>query len=328
MSGGSIAYHLRPNKAVDRSLFLDLLNRIGRTSFNISGYRYFGFGGPFMEDFKSIHAATRISNMTCIERDSIVQARQKFNCPLSCVNFQLTDSSSFVSAFNADAPSVVWLDFTSPGELKQQLDDTFSLVNKLAHGDIFRVTLNASVSALREDAGNIKQDELITLRRRVFLDRSGVDCPPTIKDSDFRADQYPTLLLQALKLATVRATNHSSLVAQPLSAYTYSDSTTMLTATGIVLDSTITDIEDFPKSSRLAHWPFASLDWKYPLEIDLPSLSSREKLALESLQPNGTVPQAVAALKGAVGSEGITPKGVISFGTFYRMYPEFVRVSI
>lgn len=327
MSGGNIAYHLRPNKAADRALFLDLLNRIGRTSFNISDYKYYGFGGPFMEDFRAIHAATRISHMTCIERDPTVQARQRFNCPLSCVNFQLTDSSTFISEFSSDSPSVVWLDFTSPGELKQQLDDTFNLVNKLAHGDIFRVTLNASVSALREDIGNLKQDELIALRRRVFVERSGIDCPTTLKDSDFRANQYPTILLQALKLAAIRATNHSPLVVQPLSAFTYSDGTTMLTATGIVLDSSKLKIEEFPTDSRIAHWPFASIDWKRPHEIDLPTLSSRERLALESLQPNGTVDAARNILKDAIGPDGITEKAVRSYGTFYRIYPEFVRIN-
>jgi hypothetical protein len=50
-TGGSIPYHLRQNKAIDRNLFTDLLSRIGRYK-NISDYTYYGFGGPYMEDFK------------------------------------------------------------------------------------------------------------------------------------------------------------------------------------------------------------------------------------------------------------------------------------
>lgn len=328
MSGGNIAYHLRPNKAVDRSLFLDLLNRVGRTSFNISGYQYIGFGGPFMEDFKAVHSATRISNMVCIERDPIVQARQKFNSPLNCVDFILHDSSTYIDDFNSQFPTVVWLDFTSPGELKQQLDDTAKLVNKLAHGDIFKVTLNASVSALRESTAGLSQKELITLRRQEFEQRVGADKPLTIADGDFRPDKFPTLLLHAMHLAAKRGVNASSLIVQPLTAFVYSDGTTMLTATGIVLDPAKINVPAFPQDSRLCHWPFSRMDWQYPLEIDLPVLSARERLALESLQPNGSVAQAKHLLGALIAPEGIPAKSVNSFNSYYRIYPEFVRVSL
>lgn len=328
MSGGNIAYHLRPNKAVERALFLDLLNRIGRTSFNISGYQYVGFGGPFMEDFKAMHIATRISSMTCIERDSVVQARQKFNCPLRCVDFVLGDSSTFLDDFRPALPTIAWLDFTSPGELKQQLDDTYKLINKLAHGDIFKVTLNASVVALREDPGNLKQHELTQLRKTVFEERAGPDKPNVIGTDDLKASNYPKLLLQALHNAANRGVNNTSLMVQPLSAFAYSDGTMMLTATGILLDPDKIAIDEFPTSSRLSHWPFAMLDWKYPIDIDLPVLSLRERMALEKTQPNGTVKDAKDELGAVIDPQGIPPQAVTSFAKFYRIYPEFVRASL
>ncbi|QAA92455.1 O-methyltransferase [Pollutimonas thiosulfatoxidans] len=328
MTGGNIAYHLRPNKAVERALFLDLLNRIGRTSFNISSYQYVGLGGPFMEDFKALHLATRISDMTCIERDAIVQARQRFNCPLSCVKFVLSDSSTFLDNFRAETPTVAWLDFTSPGELKQQLDDTFKLVKNLAHGDIFKVTLNASVAALREDPGNIKQHELASLRRQAFEERVGLDKPSTINPEDFKANKYPTLLLQALHNAAKRAVNNTSLDVQPLTAFSYSDGTIMLTATGIILDPNEACTDEFPVSSRLSHWPFAMLDWKYPIDIDLPVLSLRERMELEKIQPNGSVQDAKNTLGQVINPAGIPPQAVTSFAKFYRIYPEFVRANL
>ncbi|MBV6887099.1 O-methyltransferase [Xanthomonas euvesicatoria] len=328
MNGGNIAYHLRPNKAVERALFLDLLNRIGRTAFNISGYQYVGFGGPFMEDFKAVHMATRISDMVCIERDSVVQARQKFNCPLRCVNFVLSDSSTFLDNFRPSTPTIAWLDFTSPGELRQQLDDTCKLVNKLAHGDIFKVTLNAAVAALREDPGNIKQKELTLLRKAVFEERSGADKPNVIGPDDLKASNYPKLLLQALHNAANRGVNNTSLIVQPLTAFAYSDGTMMLTATGILLDPDQISIDEFPDSSRLLHWPFVNLDWKYPIEIDLPVLSLRERMALEKLQPDGTVKDAKDELGAVIDHQGIPPQAVTSFAKFYRIYPEFVRASL
>ena len=328
MSGGNIAYHLRPNKAVERALFLDLLNRLGRTSFNISEYQYVGFGGPFMEDFKALHMATRISDMICIERDPVVQARQKFNCPLKCVKFNLSDSSTFIDNFRADRSTVVWLDFTSPGELKQQLEDTFKLVKNLAHGDIFKVTLNASVVALREDLGGLKRNELASLRKQVFEEQVGADKPEVVDLSDFKADKYPTLLLHALHNAARRAVNNTRLFVQPLTAFTYSDGTAMLTATGMILDPDVANIADFPLNSRLDHWPFAKLDWAYPTNIDLPVLSPRERMALEQIQPNGSVQDATNIFGEVIHREGIPPQAITSFAKFYRMYPEFVRAHL
>lgn len=325
MSSRTIAYHLRPNKAVDRALFLDLLTRVGR-AFNISDYHYYGFGGPFMEDFRAIHTALRVENMHCIERSPTVQARQRFNSPIRGIEYILSTASDFLVGFEADDPSVVWLDFTSPGELKQQLDDTRVLVSKLAEGDVFRVTLNAQVSSLREPSRELNEKELVVIRKAQFEERAGEYLPKVVKDSCFRQDKYPALLLQSVVAAANKGVSSSpTLCVQPLSAYSYSDGTPMLTATGIVLRKDFR--QKFIQETRLGHWPFASLDWKYPLEINLPVLSTRERLALETLMPQGTVADAKALLKDVVAVDGIEPAGIASFKQFYRIYPEFVRVG-
>lgn len=57
MSGASIPYHLRPNKAIDRYAFLELLSKVDRyIDCDISQYKYVGFGGHSLEDFKYIHS--------------------------------------------------------------------------------------------------------------------------------------------------------------------------------------------------------------------------------------------------------------------------------
>lgn len=46
------AYHLRPNKAVDRNLLMDAIGMLaGMDSDGPRGYTYHGFGGPYLEDF-------------------------------------------------------------------------------------------------------------------------------------------------------------------------------------------------------------------------------------------------------------------------------------
>ena len=79
MSGGSVPYHLRQNKTVERGVFLDFLLRLSRaTAVNLRKYRYIGFAGPFAEDFKLVHAHLGISRFTSIEEDEDVVKRQKW----------------------------------------------------------------------------------------------------------------------------------------------------------------------------------------------------------------------------------------------------------
>ena len=79
----SVAYRLRPNKAVDRELFVSLLGRLA-AALKIENQRYVGLGGAFLEEFRLLHARTGIVDMVCVEtgkasprnaRNSTVQFR-------------------------------------------------------------------------------------------------------------------------------------------------------------------------------------------------------------------------------------------------------------
>ena len=62
MSAGTLPYHLRQNKAVDRAVFIDMLMRI-HTYISVRDHAYVSLGGPFLEDFRIIHAALGIRRM-------------------------------------------------------------------------------------------------------------------------------------------------------------------------------------------------------------------------------------------------------------------------
>lgn len=324
MGGEAVAYHLRPNKAIDRGLFIDLLSRVGRC-YNISDYTYYGFGGPFMEDFRALHAALRIRSMCSIERDAVVQARQRFNCPLSDVKFELADSSEFLTTFSPSDPSIVWLDFTDPGELKQQLDDSRNLISKLSAGDIFKITLNARVASLLEKQ-NLNEEQLKLLRKQVFEGRAAEYLPDGFSADDFRPDRYADLLLKSLLVAVHRGIFASTgLFVQPLTAFTYGDGEQMLTAVGIVLKES--EKESFLQKSRLEHWEFSELGWERAQKISVPVLSTKERLVLESLLPKADHAEFENALGKAIGRNGIELSSIKSFARYYRIYPHYGRIS-
>ena len=92
-AGSSLPYRLRPNKAVDRELFLSLLMRLA-PKLSLEKYHYVGLGGPFLEDFRLVHARLGLGRMTCVEAEQEVHKRQVFNRPIAsieCVNSTLED---------------------------------------------------------------------------------------------------------------------------------------------------------------------------------------------------------------------------------------------
>src|SRR3989304_2371501 len=72
------AYHLRPNKAIDRSIFIELLNVLERYE-SLKGHTYIGFGGQFLEDFRLLAREFPQMRMFSIEKDEEVFKRQSFH---------------------------------------------------------------------------------------------------------------------------------------------------------------------------------------------------------------------------------------------------------
>ena len=89
-------YHLRPNKSIDRSLFVQTLIGLSR-ELPISDYKYTGFGSYLFDDFKLLHDTLNISNMVSLEKDEVEFQRAVYNAPYGCISIQNTDSTQYIS---------------------------------------------------------------------------------------------------------------------------------------------------------------------------------------------------------------------------------------
>lgn len=321
-SGGSIPYHLRQNKAIERNLFVDLLQRVGRSR-NISDYTYVGFGGPFLEDFRHLHSALRIKKMISIEMDDDVFKRQEFNQPISCVTLLCKTSSEFLFEHDFNEPSVVWFDYARPGDICDQLNETRTLVEKLPHGSVFKITVNANPQTL----GTPKDDQpLHEFRRDRILERLGDYAPAQVEEEDVYTSNYPKLLLSSILSAArhgVRGTPEHHV--QPLASFVYSDGQQMLTVTGVILKSD--EREHFLSQTRFEHWPFAGLDGLKPRSISVPAFSVKERLHVESLLPEASADDIIADLKYSIDEDKGAAKDLLrNFVEFYRLYPWYSRV--
>src|SRR6266850_786762 len=150
--GGFVPYHLRPNKAVDRQLFIELLFRLQQYR-DISKYVYVGFGGPTFDDFKLIHSYFANKKMISLEIDEVVWRRQSFNQPVSCIESLQISSGQFIDSYSLSANAIVWLDFPTARDTRTHIEEFQSLLPKLRNFDIVKITLNADVESLHSRYG-------------------------------------------------------------------------------------------------------------------------------------------------------------------------------
>ncbi|MFZ4436843.1 MAG: O-methyltransferase [Syntrophales bacterium] len=313
-SGSSLPYRLRPNKAVDRELFLSLLGRLAAT-LRIESYRYVGLGGPFLEDFRLIHARLGIADLKCIESEESVHHRQNFNRPVSCIECINSTLEDYIDSTDFEKPVIIWFDNTDPGKITEQIERFSRTISVVPINSILRVTLNANPSSLGKP-DNFK-DDIHECRLDRFRERLGSLFPSDLKKDGMKTKNYGRSVLRALYLAVEKEILSLSgrKIVWSLATH-YADGQPMTTAALIVCDSRNDQIESLVKG-----WEFFSTP-EDPFLLDMPSLSTLERLTMESCDD----------AKERLGFE--LPKSEMgenpfeSFKKFYRVFPHFSRVEL
>jgi len=319
-------YHLRPNKSIDRSLFVQTLIGLSR-QLPISEYHYTGFGSYLFDDFKQLHDTLNISNMISLEKDPIEFQRAKFNLPYSCIDVKNIGSTDYLSdlMLEDDEHNIFWLDFVSPSELGTQLADYSTLLNLLNANDIVRITLNANPDSLGKSS---KPDELQKVRLEELQKRvSATYLPHSISPDDVTKAKYPLTLLKILKAVTIEsledAPPYSPNFMLPLFASIYADGQQMLTFTGIVLDS---HEKETKIREALVNYPHNTFLWDAPCRIEIPALSVREITELNKLLPNPNIRQQLLEKFPFIFSSQ-DGQAADSYIDYYKYYPNYHQVS-
>lgn len=314
-TGSSVPYKLRPNKAVDRELFLSLLTRLA-PALALEGHHYIGLGGSFLEDFRLAHARLGIDRMTSVESEEEVHKRQLFNRPtasVACVHSSLED---YLDAHDFDRPAIIWFDYTAPKPV-EQIGRFARTVGEVKLNSILRLTLNAQPSALGEPNPKLSGQALWEWRLEKFKDRLGSLCPTDITAAGMEKKTYGPSILRALFLAVEKEVlSHADRkVVWALSTH-YTDGQPMVTATLVVCAANDTVMEPLVKG-----WTFYSPP-NDPLRIDLPALSTLERLTMESNEDART------RLGFELPESGLGEDPFEVFKKFYRIYPHFSRVEL
>ncbi|PIQ29354.1 MAG: hypothetical protein COW63_13620 [Bacteroidetes bacterium CG18_big_fil_WC_8_21_14_2_50_41_14] len=325
----SLPYKLRPNKAVDRELFLSILGRLAPI-LNIESYQYLGLGGPYLEDFRLIHARLGIDDMVCVDMDKNVHLRQYFNRPVECIECVYDTLENYIDITEFKKQIVIWFDYTDPGSITEQIERFTRTISEVPINSILRITLNANPSSLGKpdneeisvelgdmNSQNGNKKNIQEWRLEQFKKRLGNLFPSGMKPNEMTFKNFGRSVLKSLSLAVDK-----EILSCPdrnviwLLATHYADGQPMVTATLIICAKNDESLQKY-----IDDWIYKSSP-NDPLLLDLPALSTLERLIMESKND----------AKELLGFElPLTDMGVDPFESFkkyYRVFPHFSRVEL
>ncbi|XZN91637.1 MAG: O-methyltransferase [Microcoleus sp.] len=326
MSGASIPYHLRANKAIDRYAFLELLSKLDRYS-SIFQYKYIGFGGHSLEDFKYIHSRFGLENMLSIEECADVYNRQKFNLPHSCIDCLKQSSSQFIDEFERKQETIIWLDYVRPSELRTQIEEFQATISKLDILDIIKITVNCHAASYVQSQQSMSSSDLKNARISKLKTVLGDLFPPADVTVDMMTEKrFSEALCLVLKYAgNLAMLGKTDIYFQPLTAFSYADGQQMLTVTGIILE--LNEKQGFLDKTNIDKWELSNIDWKPPRRINVPDLTIKERLYIDSLLPKSeakTIQNELGFLFDS--KENLSLEMLETYVLFYRQSPYFSRI--
>jgi hypothetical protein len=328
-TGSSLPYRLRPNKAVDRELFLSLLMRLA-PKLALEKYHYVGLGGPFLEDFRLVHGRLGIATMTCVETEEQVHKRQVFNRPIASIECVHKGLEDYLDETDFDRPAIIWFDYTEPKGITAQIERFAQTIGTVPIGSVLRVTLNANPTSLGkpdsrdlsvEVEGEASEDRAMKptiqeWRLARFKERLGALFPSGLTADGMTFKTYGPSLLRAVQLAVDNEvlSFRDRRIVWALATH-YADGQAMVTAALVVAPKDDSAIEQLVKG-----WEFYTTT-DAPHRLDLPALSTLERLTMESTDDAKTR----LGFELPTSDMGTDPFEV--FRKFYRIYPHFSRVE-
>lgn len=332
-SGSEVPYYLRPNKHIDRELFLELL---GRTvpNWGPEKYCYFSMGGRHLVDHKLVYRRLGIQHLFSIDNDAKVVERQKFNRPIESAICELMNASKMASEFSdllgkmtGPDKAIIWLDYSSSRNRLNQITDFAKVAVQLAPGEIARLTLNAQISTLgSEEMWKAEQQDaenplsLAEYKANWLRSKLGTMLPASVTEVD--QNSLPNVLLDCVRLQLDKAGAFrlkSGNQILPVLSTCYNDGHYMLTVTVICVEPT----GDLPIGLR--NWQYLCPTWNDILLIQSPDLSTREQTAIDRIleKSDEDILSETGFLPKDAGFKRDSLDSIRSYRDYRRFYPEF-----
>lgn len=330
MRAEDLPYQLRPNKFIDRQVFIDALSRLV-PGIGAERYVYISMGGKHLSDHSAVYRHLGVPFLYSFDIKEEVVRRQTFNRPVDHAICKEMASGNLpgqidgiLEKFETATNVIVWLDYTAPHARLTQLQEMIEVMKRLQGGDIFRITLNCNLGTLGKtgswkDEGYSSPSEFWTARLQNELG----DFVPTDLDP-IKEDEFPVALARCIGVAAAKAEIECPDIRfKPVLVTTYRDGQRMLTATCVVVKNT--EVEN--PISGLEAWPFLAKKWSDITEIEAPDLSLREKhkidehISKEALD----ILEAIGFLPAKDKEQSV--KAIESYRRLHRYYPAFHHIQ-
>lgn len=309
-----INYLLRPNKNVERKLIVRLLNYIGKHDrFDLTRYRYVGFGSMWFVDFILMHRIAGIKDLLTIERAATRVKRLEFNKPYNCIRVEIGKSTDVLKTLAyADMPLIVWLDYDDAFQ-PYMLDDLRILSDNCKSGDFVFMTVNAEASQL-DMPGESQTGNRIDVLKTIC----DIKLIPGNADDRINRKDFPGLIneivFNLIKSRLLEIQSKTSFI--PLVNLTYSDNAKMTTYGGIFANKS--DARRLHVKELKERFDFYAGNGQF--EIQVPQLTFREKAELDKYMPSEKPPlpdQLPFELKSSE---------IEAYWKFYLQYPVFGEI--
>ncbi len=291
---------------------IEAIGSLGELS-DLSQYTYYSLAGPYLEDCRLLYEFYPKISMVSIEEDEDTLKRQEFHLP--CRNLELKSGilKSFLAQYDPkDRKSIFWLDYV--GLELGHFEDFEVLLGKVPTNSLIKITLKAEPLDYKD-----KPEEFRNKFESLLPSPSLT--PPIIKA------EFAYLIQQMLQIASQQALPSAIPHAfQPVSSFYYSDGTPMFSLIGIVCArNELGTVRNVFKKLQ-----FANLDWSRPKSIDLPKLSTKERLHIQSLlpcahRPGRTLRTALGYLIDADVER--TERKLDQYAEFHRHFPYLMKAT-
>lgn len=310
-------YHLRLNKSVDRLLFIDIIKAFN-VCFEINGYRYIGFGGPYLEDFKLLSNMFPAIKMISIESDDETFKRQKFH--VCSTNLELTPGSfkDFLDKTEVfdKYPVIAWIDYTD--NKIERFREIEALSKKAGINSLVRVTLRAQPVNIKAPAWLNKK---FKKELKQICDEYSLG---NINEEDFFQEaSLSKIVCLLIEKAMRKGLDSDERVFKLLHKVRYSDGTQMVSVTGLIGDEDSDKIVEEMKSQC------SYIDGNEIGVIDIPPLTLKERFHIEAYLPSKkkdgkTIAKILGYMIGKDGDDSL--RKYEQYEKYYPYYPYFNKI--
>ena len=304
-------YHLKLNKAIDRLLFIDIINAFNMyVNIHEHKHKYIGFGGPYLEDFRLLSGLFPEMKLISLEKEGDTFKRQEFH---KCSkNLTLVNKSFDVFLDETELfdkyPVIIWLDYTDDESKIEHLREIEALCKKINKQSLIRVTL---------DANSCPDKEF----KRIYDEY----LPLGINDQALtREDSFAEIVCQMIKKAIYKGLDSCNFTFLPLHQARYRDGHHMVSLTGMICEDE--NGEWLKKMKKLC--PYVNNEQEVDV-IDIPALTLKERLQLEKYLPSSKKDGTMLSrkLRYMIGKdEDDNLRKCAQYEKYYRYYPHFNKI--